>query len=203
MISQNIRIRDLKMEDQPDPGQSSCYFRRHLEFFEIQPANKTIKAIVIELKTKVREHFIRKCHFQPETYDFKDFRLTRSYRFYREYINYLKKLSSWLYRGTGLPSSLKRAFSRSHTFVNPYQDFSFDAGMEEDLSQLNNVMLCVAFNMNVCTRLPDEDLRKNLLKEFKRRNVDTGQVEKSRKRLIEVVKICGREKLLLLQEDRE
>lgn len=191
------------MEDQPDPGQASSYYHRHLKFFEIQPENKTIKTVVTELKAKVRENFIRKCHYQPETYNFKDFRRTRSYRLYREYLGYLKKLSSWLYRESNLPISLKKVFSRSHTFVNPYQDFCLNKATEEELSLLNNLMLSVVFNLNICTRFPSKELRKNVLREFKKRKVDTSEVEKSTDILVEVISLHGRDRLVLLREDRD
>lgn len=191
------------MEDQPDPGQPSSYYHRHLKFFKIEPANKTIKAVVTELKAKVRENFIRKCHYQPETYSFNDFRRTRSYRLYREYLSYLKRLSSWLYRESNLPVSLKKGFSRSHTFVNPYQDFCLNKVSEEELSLHNNLMLSVVFNLNICTRFPNEELRKNVLREFRKRKVDTSEVEKSTNVLVEVICIRGRDRLVLLLEDRD
>lgn len=191
------------MEDQPDPCQSSSYYRRHLDFFEVDPEEKTIKAVVVELKTKVKEDFIRKCHYYPETYDFKTFRLTRTYKLYRELINYLTKLSSWLYRGEKIPVSLKKAFSKNHSFVNPYEYLTPDALAEEGLPQLNNLMLSVAYNLNVCDLFPNPQLRDSLLKEMRSRNIDVSKIGKSTDILIEVIKKGNQEEVVLLQKDPE
>lgn len=200
MLSPKLKIREMKIEDQPDPCQSSTFYRRHFEFFKIEPEAKTIKAVVVELKNRVRENFFRKCHYQPQTYDFKDFRLTQSYRLHRELLAYLSKLSSWLYRGSKIPPSLKKAFSRGHTFVNPYEGFSLEELSEEKLPLLNNLMLCVAFNLNICSRFTDPQLRKHLLQEMRNRNMDVSEIEKSKNVLIELVKKDQKEQVVLLQK---
>lgn len=201
MLSPKVKLREFRMEDQPDPGQSSSFYRRHLEYFNIHPEGQTIRAVVIQLKARVRESFIRKCHYLPEAYDFRDFRLTRTYRLYRELITYLSKLSSWLYRGGKIPPSLKKAFSRSHTFVNPYVDFSLGEIAVEDLPQLNNLMLTVAYNLNICNRFPDENFRKSILREMKRRKIPLPELENTRDVLIEVIKTGKQEQVIFLQAD--
>lgn len=203
MLSPKQKFRELRMEDQPDPTRPSSNYRRHLEFFNINPESRTIKAVVTELKIKVRESFIRKCHYLPQTYQFKDFRITRTYRLHKELLEYLAKLSSWLYRGNKIPASLKKAFSRSHTFVNPYEDFCSSQVSEEKLSLLNNLMLTVAFNQNICSGFPDQNLRTNILKEMKKRNLSISKIEKSENVLIEVIKTGNKEQVILLQKDRD
>ena len=203
MLSPKVKLRELKVEDHPDPCQPSAYYLRHLEFFGINPEEKTIKTVVIEMKTRVKESFIRKCHYLPESYDFKNFRLTRTYRLHRELTSYLLKLSSWLYRGGKFPPSLKKAFSAGNTFVNPYRKFSLDQISQKRLSLLNNHMLCVAFNLNVCSRLPDHRLRKSILKEMRNRNLEVSEIEESRNMLVELVKYGKRDLVILLQEDRD
>ncbi|MGB7785780.1 MAG: hypothetical protein WBL27_06745 [Salinimicrobium sp.] len=193
----------MKMEDQPDPCQSSSFYRRHFEFFNIEPEAKTIKSLVIELKARVRESFFRRCHYQPQTYDFKDFRLTRTYRLHRELLAYLSKLSSWLYRGGTIPPSLKKAFSKGHTFVNPYEGFDLEEISEEKIPLLNNLMLCVAYNLNICSRFTDPQLRKHISNELRNRNMDVSEIEKNKDVLIELVKSGQKEQVVLLQETTE
>lgn len=193
-------MRELKMEDSPNPSLPSSYYTRHLDFFGISPEGKTIKQIVLELKTMVNEIFVRNCHFQPDTYQFSDFRLTRTYKLQRELCIYMLQLSSWLYRDSTFPPSLKKAFAKGNSFKNPYQDFSLGiAG--KGFKNLNNLMLSVAFNKDICSESPSRKFQKLVLREFQKRQLDISAVEKTENVLIEVVQKNHRPVLCLLQEN--
>ena len=187
MTAPKVSFRQLKMEDNPDPSLPSSYFYTHFKYFGIDRTGKTIKEIVLELKAKVTENFIRNCHFQPETYDFSEFRLTRTYKLQRDLINYLTRLSSWLYRGATIPPSLKKAFAKDNSFKNPYQNFSLASHTSEELKRLNNLMLSVTFNLNICSGAKNDKLQQQILEEFRKRNIDISEIENTENVLIEVL----------------
>lgn len=194
-------MRELKIEDSPNPSLPSSYYTRHLDFFGISPEGKSIRQIVLELKTTVTEIFVRNCHFQPDTYHFTDLRLTRTYKLHRELCLYLQQLSSWLYRDSTFPPGLKKVFAKGNSFKNPYQDFSLGNISEKDLENLDNLMLSVAFNKDICSESPDRRFQKLVLREFKKRQLDTSTVEKTKNILIEVVQKNNKPVLCLLQEN--
>ncbi|GAB2777106.1 hypothetical protein GCM10010465_24760 [Actinomadura fibrosa] len=188
------------MEDTSDPVRTSSYYDRHFNYFKIQTSNKTIKQLVTELKLKVRENFVRYCHYQPENFSFSSFRHTRTYRLHRELQNYLLRLSSWLYRGKNFPPSLRKTFSRINSFQNPYLDFSLVDINMNDLSSLNNLMLTVAYNKNICGGY-DDNLKKEILQEFRARNIDTSEVEDTEDVLIEICTENGQPRLCCLKRE--
>lgn len=184
MITPNVRLRDLRIEDNPAPSRSSSYFSKHFQFFELEPEGKTIKMIVLELKLKVREAFIRSCHLEPETYSFSNFKSSRHYRLQRELLIYLSRLSSWLYRETKYPPSLKKAFSKMTSFKNPYENFSLTA-RAKDLSIIDDLRLTLMYNLDICSSSPCTKFRTRILQEFLRRGMDISSVDPEEKVLIE------------------
>lgn len=184
MITPNVRLRDLRIEDNPAPSRSSSYFVKHFGFFGLQPEGKTIKNIVLELKIKVREAFIRNCHLQPETYSFSDFRKSKNYRLQRELMLYLSRLSSWLYQESKYPPSLKKAFSKINCFQNPYQNFRM-SGRKRDLSVLDDLSLTIMYNLDICSSKPSTRFRTRVLEEFTRRGIDSSSIDPEERILIE------------------
>lgn len=164
---------------------SSSEYVSHFRFFGIDPSGKTIRSLVLELKEKVNEDFIRRCHFQTR-YQFNEFRLTRNYKMQRELREHLLQLSTWLFKGTAFPVSLKKELNRSLRFRNPYHGFDLRKVTGSDLENLNPVTLSVLHNSNLKQLFPDASLQKRLKAEYEKRKIETSNVDLSRK--IEIIK---------------
>ena len=184
MITPNVRMRDLRIEDNTAPTRSSSYFVRHFNFFEIEAEGRTIKNIVLELKLKVKESFIRSCHLQPETYSFSDFRNSKSYKLQRELTLYLSQLSSWLYHESTYPPSLKKAFSKIILFQNPYRDFYFSRRIK-NLKTRDDLSLTIMYNLDICSSRPSVKFRTRILEEFIQRGINTQQIDPEEMVLVE------------------
>lgn len=184
MITPNVRLRNQRIEDNPAPSRSSSYFSRHFRCFELEPNGKTIKTLVLELKLKVREAFIRNCHLQPETYNFSEFKNSRQYRLQRELLLYLSQLSSWLYRETKFPPTLKKAFSKMTSFRNPYENFSLTT-RAKDLSAIDDLRLTLMYNLDICSSSPSTKFRARILQEFFQRGMDISSVDPEERVLVE------------------
>ena len=179
MITPKIRMRDLKRESSSDPAYPSSHYVPHFEYLQISTAGKTIIKLVLEVRNKTTEAFIRNCHHQPDTYDFNNFRLTRSYKSYIELSGYLARLSSWLYFEAKFPPALKRAIAKKNAFLNPYRTFTLKACTPETLKGLNNQMLTVAYNRNVSEGRTSRKYTALIQKEFKKRGVDVSELRNS------------------------
>lgn len=171
---------------------SSSRFDMHFNYFGIDPSGKTIRTIVLDLKERGHEDFIRNCHLQ-NNYQFSDFRPTKSYKLLRELRNHLLQLSTWLFSESVIPVSLKKELNRSLRFKNPYTGFDPAKFEELSLQGVGHVTLSVLHNNNLAQLFPNQNLQKRLLQEFKRRRIDVSKTDFTEK--IEIIK--KNKKLLL------